>query len=215
MALLEASALAAERGWRLLFRNLSFALDAGGLLLLSGPNGSGKTTLIRMLAGLHRPLAGRLSWEGQPIERDPEALRRRVAYVGHLPGIKPALSPREQLAFEARLLDAPAGRLAEAEQRFQLARFAELPSALLSAGQRRRTALARLLLSEAPLWLLDEPATSLDAEGEASLWALVAEHCAQGGLVVAASHAPLPLRPVARIDLGDYAPAPEPAGAPA
>jgi heme exporter protein A len=215
MALLEASALAAERGWRLLFHHLSFELDSGGLLLLTGPNGSGKTTLIRMLAGLHRPLAGRLSWQGQAVDRDPDAQRRRIAYVGHLPGIKPALSPREQLAFEARLLDAPADRLAEAERRFNLARFAGLSSALLSAGQRRRSALARLVLSSAALWLLDEPATSLDAEGEASLWALVAEHRAQGGLVVVASHAALPLEQVTRVDLADFAPAPEPAREPA
>jgi len=211
MVLLQGRALAAERGWRLLFRDLSFELDAGGGLLLNGPNGSGKTTLIRLLAGLQPPLAGRLLWQDRPVDEDREGHRRRVAYVGHQPGIKPALTPGEQLAFEAGLQGVPAGRLAAAEARFHLTRFRDLPTALLSAGQRRRTALARLVLSEASLWLLDEPATSLDAEGEASLWALVEEHRAKGGLVVVASHGAVPLAGVARVDLAQFAPAVAPA----
>jgi heme exporter protein A len=203
MTLLAARGLAAQRGYRVLFAGLDFALGAGGALALAGPNGSGKTTLLRLLAGLARPLAGQILWQGQPVDADLEAQRRRVAYVGHLAGIKPSLTPREQLAFEARL---GRPRLAEAIERLRLGGFADLPIALLSAGQRRRTALARLLLSPAPLWLLDEPATSLDTEGEASLWALAEEHRAAGGLLVLATHAPVPLAGLERLEVAGLAP---------
>jgi len=209
MTLLAARGLAAQRGWRVLFAGLDFELDAGGALALSGPNGSGKTTLLRLLAGLARPLAGQILWQGEPVDRDPEAQRRRVAWVGHLAGIKPTLTPREQLAFEARL---GRPRLQEAIERLRLGGFADLPIGLLSAGQRRRTALARLLLSEAPLWLLDEPATSLDAEGEATLWALAREHLDAGGLVVLASHAAVPLAAVRPLEVAGFAPSLPPDG---
>lgn len=204
MSLLAARELAAERGFRVLFAKLDFTLSAGQALVLAGPNGSGKTTLLRLLAGLARPLAGQILWDGRPVERGLEDHRRRVAYVGHLAGIKPSLTPREQLAFEARLARP---HIDQAIERFRLGRFADLPIALLSAGQRRRTALARLVLSEAPLWLLDEPSTSLDAEGEASLWGLAREHLTRGGLLVLASHGGVPLAGALRLEVAAFAPA--------
>jgi len=200
---LAARGLAAQRGWRVLFAGLGFQLDPGRALVLSGPNGSGKTTLLRLLAGLARPLAGQILWQDEPVDADLDAQRRRVAFVGHLAGVKPSLTPREQLAFDARL---GAPRLAEAIDRFRVGGFADLPIGLLSAGQRRRTALARLVLSEAPLWLLDEPATSLDAEAEASLWALAREHLDRSGLLVLASHGPVPLAGCASLAVATFAP---------
>jgi heme exporter protein A len=212
MSLLAVRELAADRGFRVLFAGLGFALDAGRALVLTGPNGSGKTTLLRLLAGLARPLAGQILWQSRPVDRDLEAQRRRVAYVGHLAGIKPSLTPREQLAFEARLGPGTSGgSVADAIERFRLGAFADLPIAVLSAGQRRRTALARLLLSDAPLWLLDEPATSLDAEGEAALWSLARAQLAAGGLVVLASHGGVPLDSVQRLEIVGFAPSAVPA----
>ena len=204
MSLLAVRELAAERGFRVLFTGLAFALDPGGVLLLSGPNGSGKTTLLRLLAGFARPLAGEILWQDEPIDRDLEAHRQRVAYVGHLAGIKPSLTPREQLGFEARVRE---GSVEAAIERLRLGSFADLPIALLSAGQRRRTALARLLLGDAPLWLLDEPTTSLDAEGEAALWGLAREHLGGGGLVVLASHGTVPLAGAQHLALAAVPPA--------
>lgn len=204
MSLLSVRELAAERGFRVLFAGVTFGLQPGGALVLTGANGSGKTTLLRLLAGLGRPLAGRIFWQDAPVERDLESHRRNVAYVGHLAGIKPSLSPREQLGFEARL---GGGRIDAAIERFRIGAFADLPIALLSAGQRRRTALARLLLTDAPLWLLDEPATSLDAEGEGALWALVRDHLDRGGLAVLASHGVVPLPAAQRLSVADFPPA--------
>jgi len=201
---LAAENLAALRGERLLFRGLGFTLEPGGALALTGANGSGKTTLLRLLAGLARPFAGQVTWQGRSIAEDPEGHRARLRWVGHLPGLKAALTPAETLAFEARLLGAPAG-LDGALEAFDLARFAHLPARVLSAGQRRRVALARLALAPAALWLLDEPASALDAASEARLWALAEAHLARGGLLVVATHAAVPLPGLRRLDLGDFA----------
>ena len=198
--------LAAQRGERLLFRRLGFALPAGGALALTGANGSGKTTLLRLLAGLARPLAGQLLWGEGDIARDGEAHRARLRYVGHLPGVKAALTPRESLAFEARLLGAPAPAVELALATFALEPLAGLPVRVLSAGQRRRVALARLALAPAALWLLDEPASGLDAASEARLWQLAEAHRAAGGRLVVATHAALPLAGLASLDIGDFAP---------
>lgn len=201
---LAAENLAALRGERLLFRGLGFTLPPGGALALTGPNGSGKTTLLRLLAGLARPFAGRVTWQGRPIAADPEAHRARLRWIGHLPGLKAALTPAESLAFEARLAGRPDG-LTAALAAFDLEPFAHLPARVLSAGQRRRVALARLALGPAALWLLDEPASALDAASEARLWALAEAHLAAGGALVVATHAPVPLPGLARLDLGDFA----------
>jgi heme exporter protein A len=201
---LAARNLAAIKGERLLFRGLGFDLPPGGALALTGPNGSGKTTLLRLLAGLARPLAGQVLWNGEAIAG--EALRVRLRYVGHLPGVKAALTPAETLAFEARLLGASTGAVEAALAAFALEPLAALPARVLSAGQRRRLALARLALAPAALWLLDEPASGLDAANEARLWDLARRHRAAGGSLVVATHAAVPLEGLAGLDVADFPP---------
>lgn len=190
--------LACLRGERLVFRGLAFRLKPGEALILEGPNGSGKSSLLRLCAGLLAPAMGRLTYDGADIARDPEAHRLRLAYVGHLDAVKPVLSVAEMLAFAARL--APGGgtgagkTTAAALERFGLEDLAPVPGRFLSAGQRRRVALARLLVRKAVLWLLDEPTNSLDRDAVALLGEAIAEHCQAGGLVMAASHVDLGLK---------------------
>jgi len=176
--------LACVRGERLVFETLSFRVEPGGALLLTGPNGSGKSSLLRLCAGLLAPASGRLLWQGGTVE--PEVHRTRLRYVGHLDAVKPVLTVAENLDFWARL--AGGGIVAAALDKVGLARLAEVPARLLSAGQRRRLALARLALRPADLWLLDEPTVGLDRAGIALLAALVAAHRAAGGMVIAATH---------------------------
>jgi heme exporter protein A len=175
--------LVCRRGERLVFRGLDFQLEPGGVLLLRGPNGSGKSSLLRLMAGLLRPAGGALTWAGAPIGTDPEAHRSRLAFLGHLDGIKLALSASENLAFWcARSAVAPAlGALG-------IEHLGRLPARLLSAGQRRRLALARILARRAPLWLLDEPTNALDDEAEDLFAGALARHRAEGGMAVIALH---------------------------
>jgi len=195
---LQATGLAAFRGERLVFRDLDFAVVAGGALLLTGPNGSGKSTLLRLLAGLLRPAAGVLSWNGADALIDLAAHARRVAYVGHQDAIKPGLTAAENLHFAARLTGARVGTALAA---VGLEGLADLPARMLSAGQKRRLALARLALSHATLWLLDEPTLGLDAAAVERFGAMLAGHRASGGLLVAATHLPLPLSDTAELRL--------------
>lgn len=195
--MLEADGLATIRGERLVFAGLSFRVAAGGALLLTGPNGAGKSTLLRLLAGLGRIEAGRLLWAGADALADLPAHAARVAYLGHLDALKLGLTAAENL----RPWGAPAA-VAAALEAGGLAPLADLPVRLLSAGQRRRLALARLALRGAALWLLDEPTLGLDAAAVARFGALLARHRAAGGLVVAATHLPLPLDDAATLALG-------------
>ncbi|MCK8785256.1 heme ABC exporter ATP-binding protein CcmA [Roseomonas sp. NAR14] len=191
--MLEAEDLACLRGERAVFAGLGFRLAPGGALLLTGANGAGKSSLLRLLAGLLAPAAGRLLWAGEDVQADRAAHARRLRYVGHADAAKPALTLRENLALYARLWG---GDAAAALAALDLAPLAELPARVLSAGQRRRLALARLALvpaATAPLWLLDEPTVGLDAASVGRLGALLAAHRAGGGMVVAATHLPLPL----------------------
>ena len=196
--MLQATGLAAFRGERLVFRDLDFAVVAGGALLLTGPNGSGKSTLLRLLAGLLRPAAGVLSWNGADALIDLAAHARRVAYVGHQDAIKPGLTAAENLHFAARLTGA---RVVTALAAVGLEGLADLPARMLSAGQKRRLALARLALSHATLWLLDEPTLGLYAAAVERFGAMLAGHRASGGLLVAATHLPLPLSDTAELRL--------------
>jgi heme exporter protein A len=205
--------LACRRGERRVFTGLSFRLPAGGALMLTGANGSGKTSLLRLLAGLIPPAAGRLAWGTSPIEHDPAAHRARLHYVGHQDGVNPGLSPRETLAFWASLCSFDSRRSALAIEKalaaFGLVPLADWPCRWLSAGQRRRLALARLCATEAPLWLLDEPISALDHENQARLEAIIAAHRAAGGRVVVATHIPIGIEAAARLVLDDFAPADE------
>ena len=191
--MLQADSLTCIRGDRLIFTDLSFALERGEALRLTGPNGSGKSSLIRMLAGFLRPAEGALLWDGSPIAEDRDAHTARLAYIGHDDAVKSWLSGRENLAFWAAMGDQPAGRADQALARVGLGHIAGVPARILSAGQRRRLALARLLLSDAPLWLMDEPTTALDAAATAMVEQAIADHCADGGLAVVATHLPVSL----------------------
>jgi heme exporter protein A len=189
-AILEARDLGCLRGERVVFAGLSLALPAGAALVLSGANGAGKSTLLRILAGLLGPAEGTVLWQGGDIAADPNAHARRLRYVSHQDALKPALSVAENLGFFATL---GGGAVGPALAAMGLAPLAELPARVLSSGQKRRLALARLALGPAALWLLDEPTTGLDAASVARLAPLLAAHRAAGGIVVAATHIPLPL----------------------
>lgn len=190
MARLKGSDLACYRGGRHVFAELAFDLEAGGLLYLRGPNGAGKSSLLRILAGLHRPRDGTLSWDGVPIDEDPEAHRARLHYVGHQNAIKGALTVGENLGFWAGLRggDDVGRAVARGLEAFSLDHLAHLPGRFLSAGQRRRLNLCRLIATPAPLWLLDEPATAIDEAGARALDDAIQAHLAGGGLVLLATH---------------------------
>lgn len=181
--------LACRRAGRLVFAGVTASLRAGGALLVTGRNGAGKSTLLAALAGLLRPSAGAIRLTG-PGER---SRRECVHHLGHRDGLKLSLTAAENLAFAARCLGSPGATPADALRRVGIAGAADLPVAYLSAGQRRRVTLARLLVAKRPLWLLDEPTTALDRDGQALLLGLLDAHLAEGGMLVAATHAPLPL----------------------
>ena len=191
-----ASALTAVRGGRTVFADLSFSLGAGELLAVTGPNGAGKSTLLRLIAGLLRPAAGSVRLE----PADDTDIGVRCHYLGHLDALKPGLTVRQNLAFWARMWGG--GDTDGALAAVALGPLGDLHVAVLSAGQKRRVALARLLVAPRPLWLLDEPATALDATAEAGLGRLIADHLASGGMAIAATHRDLPLRPTATLTLG-------------
>jgi heme exporter protein A len=195
--------LACVRGFRPIFEDINFELAAGGALALTGPNGSGKSTLLRLVAGLLHASAGEISLEGGASERP---ISEQAHYLGHLDAFKPALTVEENLAFWSRYLgSAPPPETAL--EAIGLAGLARLPAAYLSAGQRRRLSLARLIAVPRPLWLLDEPASALDAAGQDRLAALMRQHLAGGGLIVAATHGPLGIE-TAEVRLGRSAPSP-------
>jgi heme exporter protein A len=191
--LLEVADLDCRRGGRKVFERLSFALAPGELLALVGRNGSGKTTLLRALALLVRPESGSIRWQGADVRAEPEAWRGRLAWLGHLEGLKGDLTVAENLLAAERLRGAPPAedRLDTALVAFDLPSLAARPVRTLSAGQRRRTALARVVQTQAPLWLLDEPLNALDAPAQSAFRAALQKHLAAGGLAIAATHADL------------------------
>jgi len=201
--------LACIRAERLVFDRLAFKLKPGGALRLTGANGSGKSSLLRVMAGLLKSAGGQLTWDGVAVGRDPEAHRGRIAFVGHAEALKPALSLAESLAFWARLYGAADVQAAVARglEGFGLSKLADFPVRLLSAGQRRRLALARLLAGPADLWLLDEPSTGLDDASVAMLEAAIAGHRAGGGMVALATHGGLELSGAKALKLEKFAPA--------
>ena len=189
---LTAEKLACVRGDKRLFDGLNFRVMAGQALAVEGANGAGKTSLLRLIAGFLAPAAGRLIVKDAQGESDDAEERGRViGWLGHQDGLKPQLTVLEQLNFFAHLY----GKTADAAllDQIGLARQADLPCRYLSAGQRRRLALARLLASARPLWLLDEPFAALDTSGQALVGQLMARHCGAGGIIIAATHEPLGL----------------------
>ena len=191
--------LAVMRGARLILRNVSFEITGGEALTLIGPNGAGKTTLLRALAGFLPPLSGSVRLSGGDEER---SVGEQCHYIGHLNGIKPALSVAENLEFFANFLGGTAAMASRAGETLGLSDLEDVPAALLSAGQKRRLGLARLLCAARPLWLLDEPAVSLDAASQNILSAMVVAHLGGGGIVAAATHTPLGWGDAKILDLG-------------
>jgi len=192
IASLTAEKLACARGDKKLFDGLNFRVTAGQALAVEGANGAGKTSLLRVIAGFLAPVAGRLIVKDAQGESDDAEERGKViGWLGHLDGLKPQLTVLEQLTFFAHLYRKAAD--ASLLEQVGLARQADLPCRYLSAGQRRRLALARLQVSQRPLWLLDEPFAALDAAGQALVAQLMARHCGAGGIIIAATHDPLGL----------------------
>lgn len=206
---LVADGLACRRGERLVFAGLDCRLPAGGALVLTGANGSGKSSLLRLLATLLIPASGRLLWGGVPVSADIARYRAAIDYVGHLDATKPALTPREMLGFWAALRGTAMPAIDAALDAFGLGAVADWPCRWLSAGQRRRLALARLVAAPAPIWLLDEPAAALDGDGEARLVAAIAQHRGAGGRVAIATHQPFAVPGAMPIVLDDFAVSPD------
>jgi heme exporter protein A len=194
-----AEQLTCIRGGRELFRDLGFALAGGEALAVVGRNGAGKSSLLRLIAGLLQPAGGRIVLEGGPADRP---LGQAAHFVGHLDGSKAALSVAENLEFLRAILGGGGRPIEAALAAVGLGQIASLPVRMLSAGQKRRLALARLLVAPRPLWLLDEPTTALDSEGQEAFAAIANEHLAGGGLIVAATHAPLKFSRVSELRLG-------------
>jgi len=193
--------LACDRGGRAVLRGLEFRLAGGGAVALRGPNGAGKSTLLRCLAGLIPVSGGDARLGDVSLRRDRSAFQERVLYAGHLDAVKPALGVAENLRLWAAIYGAGADRAEAALARFGLEPIAGRPAAQCSAGQRRRLGLARLLVADRPLWLMDEPTVSLDREAAALIAELVAAHTAGGGLALIATHLDLGLGPVPVLEL--------------
>jgi heme exporter protein A len=192
------SDLACFRGGRQVFAGLSFAVEAGQAMLVLGPNGVGKSSLLRLVAGLVARTGGTLALEGG----DPElTIGEQAHYLGHQDALKPSLTVDENLSFWARYLGSREDTKA-ALAAVGLAGIAQLPAAYLSAGQRRRLSLARLIAIKRPIWLLDEPTSALDSAAQASLAGFMGEHLAGGGLIVAAAHGPIGLAAARELRLG-------------
>ena len=187
--MLEIKNLAAIRGERLLFEDVSFEVETNEMLLIKGRNGAGKTSLLRLICGLATPDAGEILWNGEPIENIRPAYSRSLLYVGHDNGISLDLTVLENLEFHRALNDNPSNDLIpEILERLRIVRYLNVPCRFLSAGQKRRVALARLAISESKLWLLDEPFSSLDDQASETVVELVEQHLNSDGLCLMTSH---------------------------
>jgi heme exporter protein A len=199
MMRLSASDLACRRGGREVFAGVCFSVAAGEALVISGRNGSGKSSLLRMVVGLLRVAAGRIALEGG----DPQlTLGEQAHYLGHQDALKPSLSVGENLCFWTGFLAGTAPDIAAPLAAVGLDTLTDLPAAYLSAGQRRRLSIARLIAVKRPIWLLDEPASTLDAAGQARLSELMRTHLGEGGLILAAAHGAIGLDGASELRLG-------------
>jgi heme exporter protein A len=186
--------LAIVRGDRLLFEGLNFTLKSGQAMSLTGRNGAGKTSLLRAIAGFLRPAEGRVSFHGKAGLLEPEEARAGGLHMaGHQDGLKPNRLAQDEFLFQARWTGADDAGIAKAREALDLDVIADLEVRKLSAGQRRRLSLGRLIASPRPLWLLDEPLAPLDAGHRAAVGLMMSAHLAQGGMILAAVHDPLPI----------------------
>jgi len=196
---LTADNLACNRGGREVFAGLSFTLPGGEALVVTGRNGAGKSSLLRVIAGLVRAARGRLQLEGGGAEA---TIGEQAHYIGHQDAVKPSLTVHENLKFWTQYLGAGGAAIEAALEAVDLAPLTELPAAYLSAGQRRRLSIARLIAVERPLWLLDEPTSALDVPSQNRLAGLMRRHLAGGGMIVAAAHGPIGLERARELRMG-------------
>lgn len=197
---LVAESLTGERGGEPVFSGIDFSLEDGQALIVTGPNGSGKSTLLRVVAGLLPASGGMVRLEGGGEDR--QTVASACHYLGHLNAMKPALTVTENLAFWRDFLGMPDRDDAEALEAVGLAGIGHLPFSYLSAGQKRRVSIARLLVARRPIWLLDEPTAALDKGSEARLAGLMRAHLSGGGMIMAATHQPLGLEGAAELSMG-------------
>ncbi len=208
MAVFSGHDLVCIRGERLVFAKLDFSIQSGNCLTLVGPNGAGKSSLLRMMAGLLRPASGDMSWDEKSVHGDMDEHRERLHYVGHHDAIKPVLTVEENLKFWAGLrsdADEALANFKEALDVFSIGHLIDIPGRFLSAGQKRRANLARIIASKSPLWLLDEPTTALDKESIKKLEGAIMAHRERGGMVVLSTHSDMDLADQNILNVGDFA----------
>jgi heme exporter protein A len=197
---LHAENLVGARGGGTVFSGVSFTLDNGEALVVTGPNGSGKSTLLRIIAGLLPVASGSIAFNGVDVSSSPGSV---CHYLGHQNGMKTALTISENLGFWRDFLDSPRMSVSQALDAVGLGGLGNLPYSVLSTGQRRRAAIARLLVSHRPIWLLDEPTAGLDTESETDFSGTMSAHLRDGGIVIAATHLPLGLDGAKELRLGE------------
>jgi heme exporter protein A len=208
---LEVKELSCTRGGRQVFSGVDIRLSPSELLVVTGPNGSGKSSLLRVLAGFLSPTEGTICWDGTSITEDREAHGARTHYVGHQNAVKSVFTVEENLAFWAGFEGAAGveSRISSALDQVGLRAQADLPAGFLSAGQRRRLNLARLVVHPTALWLLDEPTAALDDASAEIVARMIRDHCTGGGIAIAATHLDLGIEAAQGLDINDYRPRPQ------